>query len=243
MILVLSIEVSNVSVETLFSVAREVTGKDAARHHYLLNAYRKGLKNYRLISSGELLKHGLLKKGALPEYVQRFVSDHGEVMLIANMIAGTPASLVIRSLKEKDFIGYGQSKGLFYGLGDLSPDFKYGDWIVLVEGTLDRDAILDIYPNVLATLSASLSILQYEILETLTNRVILLFDNDESGRKGAYTVKKKLYDRKIVYRQINHPPNVKDTGEIAELLAKGKHFDYDARINYYRQWIDNITLS
>lgn len=228
------------SLDVLYLVARPVTKQDITKSHYLFNAFKKNLTNYKLISSGELMKHKLLDKGALPQYVQSFIVDNAEVMILGNMLEDRPASATIRGIREKDFIDYGTTKGLFYGLGMLKPDFKYGDWIILTEGPLDRDAFVDIYPNTLALLTASISMMQLDVIETLTNRVILMLDNDEPGILGTKKSRKALQSRGIYVQEI-HQPNVKDSGTLAELMAKGKSYEYEMLRDYYCQWVSNIT--
>ena len=61
----------------------------------------------------------------LPKYVKNFIVGESEVLLIFEYIGNSPVYLIMRSLSNKAFAGFGFSKGFLYGMGDL--DLKYND--------------------------------------------------------------------------------------------------------------------
>ena len=139
----------------LFNLGRPINQLNK-KNKYLYFAYKYKFNNYRLISSGELLIRG--KHLHIPNYVKQFISFYKESLMIANIINNQVISITFRTIKDnKEFIKLGFSKSLFYGLGDLDSNFKYGDAILLVEGNLDRDRMSLFYKNTLGITTASIS--------------------------------------------------------------------------------------
>lgn len=206
---------SNVKSD-LFKIARPIT-TDENKYTYISSNYH--LSNYRLISSGEVAVRG--RNLDLPYYVREFIKDHDEVLMICNVLEDEVSGIVFRGLKEKAFINYGFGKGSFYGIGDLDKNFKFGDLIVLVEGAIDRDVCkLFITKNCLSCLTANVSNNQLQVLSCLTNRVLLLLDNDEAGINGEFNTKQKLNKAGITVCQISKSSLIKDLGDLLELKRK-----------------------
>ena len=116
---------------------------------------------------------------------------------------------------KKEFQKVGTSKNMFYGLGMMDKNFKYGDPIILVEGHLDRDAMSQFYPNVLAITTNKLSNPQVKILKYLTNRFILMLDSDSAGQSGIKDTLYKLKEFSII--EFKHEAQMKDCGDLIKL--------------------------
>ena len=199
-------------LDKVFALGRKITSP--SKNPYLNTAYKYNLDNYRLITSGELFIRG---KGIdIPHYIKVFLQFYQEVLMIANIIDGSVINITFRSISiKKEFNKWGITKSLFYGLGDLDPNFKYGDMIVLVEGHLDRDVMKHIYPNVLGVMTSTLSKNQVDLLKGLTNNIVLMLDNDDAGRYGTYKAKKQLSDCNV--HVLDHYMSLKDAGDLAKL--------------------------
>ena len=155
--------------------------------------------------------------------------------MIANIIEDKVISIVFRSTdKNKEFIKVGTTKPSFYGLGELSKDFKYGTPIVLVEGHLDRDMMATIYPNTLGIMTSHLSKSQIKILNYLTNKFILMLDNDEAGREGQKSAKYQLKGNKLM--ELVHYNKLKDAGDLVKLDITN-HRLYEEIVENYKQQI------
>lgn len=102
---------------------------------------------------------------------------------------------------------------VMFGFHSFS-EFKQGMPIVLVEGEKDAIALQTIYPYVLAmgrnTLGQNIKYLKY-----LTNKFIIIPDNDEAGAKGYERIKEEMniYGLKLKQISINNP-NLKDVADI-----------------------------
>ena len=188
--------------------------------------------NYRVISSGEVNIRG--KDLSLPTYVRDFVSEHNEVILICNIINTEVSGMILRALDEKAFINYGMGQGNIYGIGQLDTNFQYGDLLVLVEGAIDRDICsLYITRNSLALLTNKLTNGQMQVIENLTNRVLLLLDNDEAGKQGEDITLKKLTQKGITCYTMTKSDLIKDLGDLYD-LKRNKNPMADMIINNYR---------
>lgn len=203
----------------LFNIARPV---DQVRNKYEWFANKYKVDNYKVITSGELLIRG--KTLDIPNYIKEFIKDNEEVLLLANYIGDEVSGIVFRGIKEKAFINYGFGKGTFYGIGDLDSDFKYGDLLVLVEGTIDRDICSKtITKNCLSVLTSTVSNNQARVLKYLTNKVLLLLDNDEAGNRGTEATRRKLHNLGITTYVIPKSNKIKDLGDIASMMMDNKN--------------------
>lgn len=204
----------------LYQLSRPIT-TDKTKYEYIASHYN--LSNYRTISSGEMSIR--CKDLELPFYVRDFVSQHNEVVMMCNIINSEVSGIIFRALDDKVFTNYGLGKGNFYGIGQLDDSFKYGDLIVLVEGAIDRDVCsLFITKNCLSILTSTVTNNQLQVLENLTNKVLLLLDNDEAGINGENQTIRKLKNRGITCYTINKSDLIKDLGDLLELKRK-----HDAR--------------
>jgi len=200
------------NLKAIFNLGRPIT--EDSKFSYIHYAYKYKPDNYRLITSGELFIRG--KNLEIPQYLVQFMSYHGQAVMIANIIADKVINIVFRSINtNKEFMKVGSMKSTFYGLGKLSKDFKYGDTILLTEGHLDRDMMSIIFPNSLGIMTSHLSKSQVELLKGLTNKFILMLDNDEAGRKGQDYAKYQLKGCKV--SELKHDIKLKDAGDLVTL--------------------------
>jgi DNA primase len=126
--------------------------------------------------------------------------------------------------KYRYTIGYKKADNLF----NFHRAKSYAkDGIILVEGSFDAMKIHSFgYPNVCAILGAKLSANQTKILFNMTNKVYLMFDNDNAGRKANENALQTLQENLDIY----YIPlgNLKDPGEIQNKQTFDKLF-YNAR--------------
>lgn len=222
----------------LFNASRAVNRKDVVRNKYLMNAYKKKLNNYRILNLNHILKNNL--QNDIPNYIIKFVNEHKEVMLIANIVKNNITQIQIRSIEDKNFTVLGKQTSVPYGLGMLDKNFKYGDWLVLVEGTSDRDALIEFYPNIISVLSDGISMVQINLIKNLTNKIVILYDNDTEGRKGFYRDKRKLERLNMQVERFEFPEDVGDPGELLEMRFKGNYFEAENLEDYFRSWFGSI---
>lgn len=197
---------------------------------YTFIAVRYSRPNYKLFDISSLRIPSLIE---IPYHVKQFITGHKQVLGIANLIGHQAVSIVFRDLEKKDFCTYAHVNGFCYGLGDLQ-NLSYGDTIILVEGLKDRDALAQLTSNVVAVCGSTLSLLQREILCTITNKFIILYDNDDTGHKQSkhdeFCFKKSGCEVTIAH----HPSGVKDAGTIVDQLWCGNSYDSELLQSYYK---------
>ena len=80
-------------------------------------------------------------------------------------------------------------------------------------------------------MDSSISSFNLQVLKSLTNNVLLCFDNDNAGKEAYIKESKKLRYNGISVRKIIHVDNVKDIGDILEMEKNGFS---DNEITYYK---------
>jgi len=223
-------EIINTLHEKLPSVFDYSKERKIISNKYIDLAIKHQYKNYRMCTIGDIHSLGLLR--SFTDNQKQFFNDNGEFLVIFNEIGGKPISIVLRSLKQKQFIDFSVFYNA-YGIDMIDSDFKYGDWLILTEGIYDADSFRIIYNNVLAMLTSNITLMQTEVLSTLTNKFILAFDNDAAGIQGVEIAKKKL--NAIIpgceIEVLTMYARDKDLGTMEEKINKIE--DYNVRKEYY----------
>lgn len=223
----------------LYNISEPISEDKKMLNKYTYMGYTFKFPHYRILNLKQIMLAGYHLR--MPKYLLEFISEHGEVLLIANIIEGYIPMLQLRTLHgDKKFTAVGSQSKLFYSLGYLEPTFKYGDWVVIMEGIADADIMRGIYPNTLATMTSRITKSQFEILSYLTNRVILIGDNDEPGRKGTRNNRKLLQDNGFDVRLIFQYDDFKDCGELGDYLMKGDGVTFNTAVKYYKSKIHSI---
>ena len=220
------------NLKAIFNLGRPVL--EDSNNPYIHFAYKYKKQNYKLITSGELFVRG--RNLDIPQYVAQFMSFHDSAIMIANIIEDKVISIVFRSLDHnKEFMKVGSTKSSFYGLGELTKDFRYGLPLLLVEGHLDRDMMSTIFPNTLGIMTSHLSKSQIKILSYLTDKFILMLDNDEAGKSGQSFAKYQLKGNKVL--ELKHDYRLKDAGDLVKLDITN-HNLYEDIVNNYKAQIE-----
>lgn len=204
------------NLNRLFSLARQVETFEShlSKYHYIGCYYNKNFKlfdtnilsyNFDEITSDESYKNLI-----------EFICTEREVFFIPNILDGEIIEIICRSTRSKRFINI--SKGIpsvFYGIGMLDKNRHFSDPVILCEGTADCEYIKhNINNNAIACLTDSISILKLEVLKTLTNHVILSFDNDRSGEESEARESKKLRRLGFFVETMHPQPWYKDYGDM-----------------------------
>lgn len=100
---------------------------------------------------------------------------------------------------------------VLFGFYDFE-DFNFGrDPIILTEGIKDAIVLKSIYPYTLALNTAGLTINSTNFVKSLTNRFILVYDNDKAGMDATERDKEAL--RNLGCRVIDVKLRLKDPGK------------------------------
>ena len=81
---------------------------------------------------------------------------------------------------------------------------------------------------------------QFEVLKLLTNRVILIGDNDRPGRIGTKNNRKRLQEAGFDVRLIFQYGDLKDLGDLGDLLLNNDGYTFNTAVSYYKSKLDLI---
>lgn len=231
-------EIIQILKENLKPVKDYVGDKVVGSSKYVQLAADYGYENYKLCSAADLMR---LKVYSSFSYYQRnFFSENGATVAIFNEMNGKVASIVFRAISSKAFMDYSLVY-CAYGLDMMDEDFRFGDPIVLTEGIFDSDVVRTIYKNTLAMLTSNITMMQAEVLRTITDNFIILFDSDEAGSNGYGAALKRLLGCKV--QNISVFKGDKDVGEMEEHRKADDVFGYTERRAYYSEKLQDMTTS
>jgi hypothetical protein len=231
-------EVLNILYTNLPTVGEYLGKYKLITNKYTDIALKYNYKNYRIGNVADLNSLNVWR--SFTDNQKEFFNSNGEFLVIFNEIAGKPVSIVFRSLKEKQFVDYSMFYTV-YGLDMIDSEFKYGDWLLLTEGVFDADSFRFIYNNILAMLTSNITLMQAEVLSTLTNKFVLGFDNDDAGKLGINIAKKRLIslNPRCQVRVLDLFGKDKDLGVVEEMIKLPGEFE--SRKDYYTSVINSIV--
>ena len=224
---------SSLVLENIYNLPSVKLPDNGNKYVYFMNHYDS---QYKVISSLQVLRD----VGDLPEFLIKYLRNNGDCIILPNIINNVVYSLTFRTLGErKQFLKYGDVSHLLYNLGNLPDDFVYGIPLVLVEGNIDCDSMKQIYPYTVASLTSDLSTNQLQLLSHLTDKVIVAYDNDESGISGYYRTRAKLNKLGVSTSKFNHYNKLHDLGDLIDLEQRDKQ-EFDYVLRSYRNQIDSL---
>jgi DNA primase len=98
---------------------------------------------------------------------------------------------VIYLLKEAKKVGG------FFGLYEALPYIMRTRKVFVHEGAIDALSFAKVFPNTISTLTSFINESQFEILDMLADKIILVFDNDKAGNYGIQKMKDTYGTKKI----------------------------------------------
>lgn len=201
------------TIKELYDSAHELTKSMSNKNKYTYLAFHKVIEAKYLDVNDTIT-------GDLP--ISGYINKYMTVLLIPNRVNDVIVDIFVRPLEGKGNPLKLVESSLPYGIGKLQKDFKYGDFIVLVEGIGDYGALKFIDPtiNVLAVGTNGVTADLYPIIASLTSNVILIPDNDKAGRSQVRTVINKFKSLGVSVSVIKQYSNFKDTGELLDILVE-----------------------
>lgn len=205
---------------------------DSSKYVRIAKDYR--YDNYRLCTYKDIINLELVN--SLTIYQKRFISRNGAVIAIFNTLNRKPVSLVFRSVSQKEFMDFSLVYSV-YGYDMIDDNFKYGDYLVITEGQYDADSLRRVYPNVVATQTSNITLIQTNILKSMTDKFIIAFDSDNAGIDGFEKAIKRLgtdIKRLPIYG------TDKDVGVMEEM--KKIPMEYQERFQFYKDAIEDCKV-
>ncbi len=216
-------------IDSLYNSLKPVTAYSGhtvvGENKYIKLAEQCGYVNYRIGTISDLMRLKLVD--SFSAYNRQFFKEVGIFLAIFNTYSGKPVGIVFRDLSKKEFIDFSIATNI-YGLDFFSEDFKYGDPIVVTEGIYDADVFRQINRNTVAVYTSSVSVMQAEILHTITDKFVMALDADDAGERGFNTSVKNLkrVSHSCIVNKLPIYRGDKDLGDIENGYEKNIKLDY-----------------
>lgn len=152
--------------------------------------------------------------------INPFIIKYEKVFLLPNFVNGKLLDLMIKPFNTNEQILEFKVGDLPYGIGEIPDTFKFGDTLFIVEGVGDYGGLklIDRNVNVIATRTNAITSNMYKFISSITNRVVIIPDNDEPGRKHIRKMKTRFADLGVSVSIIEQFGSLKDTGEIVDIV-------------------------
>lgn len=213
---------------------------DARGDKYVELALKFNYTHYRICTVSDLFDWGLL--ASFSKFAREFVNDSGLLLVVFNVMADKPLSIVLKKINKKEFLDFSIYTGI-YGLDLISSDFRYGDYLLVTEGIYDADSFRHLYKNVVSVMTSTVSIMQSEVLTSITDKFLFAFDSDEAGIGGYYKAEARMrsLNKKIKVGKLDIFTGDKDLGNMEEYILRGDQSKYNNRFLYYKGCLGVLT--
>ena len=94
--------------------------------------------------------------------------------------------------------------GAFFGIEQALPAMVEKGFVYVVEGAVDCMSMSLAFPNVVSTLTSMVTESQMWTLSMLVDRVVVAFDSDEPGRKGAEMLRERYGDKVVKVMELGY---------------------------------------
>lgn len=165
---------------------------------------------FSLKSKGDKIRFGNTRK--LLDYIPqreglyKFFQENKYFWIIPMEIKpGEVFGYTLRGYSDKQYTVFRLSNipSVLFGLYDFE-NFKYQkDTIILTEGIKDCLLIKTFYPYTIALSTAGLTTNSWAFIKSLTNKFILIYDNDKAGKEATIRDLKLFKENKIKGHSIN----------------------------------------
>lgn len=228
------------NLQEIINSSYDLELKDSKVNKYNYYGYTFKQKNYKKFDLSSL--YNLIQKNNEYEKTRfaSFIDKYKETTLIINYIEDYPIGLFFKPFYKKDnYVIF--NKQLFpYNIGNLNKNRKYTDPILICEGIADCEYLKTIYSDTVAILGANISTFNFNILKRLTNKIILCNDNDKAGLESLEKIKKNVKFSHMYFSNLKNPNELKDAGDMIDLLRTNNKICYNINDNYYRLSFSNI---
>ncbi len=149
-----------------------------------------------------------------------YSSNLGMVIVPVHSPDGIPVGLVGRSISDKRFknsTNLPKNKTMF----NIHRAKKIGSNVIIVESAFDAIRIHQAgFPNVVATLGGHISKENISSLNRYFNRIIIMTDADEAGRKLGSNISDRLRNKELLWASHEYgkiyPHGAKDAGDMSD---------------------------
>lgn len=169
----------------------------------------------------------------IPEYLRNYYCPFFEENKYFWLIPIETVNLTIVGFILRAYLNRGKKETkyrILYNKSNISPMFGFYDFkdyeadspIILTEGMKDSLYVKTVYPYTLSVNTSGLTVTNLEIIKCLTNKIIIIYDNDDTGRRNSKTESERLSREGISNKVI--VPWHKDAGEYISDNLRGEVF-------------------
>lgn len=179
--------------------------------------------------------------------ISTYLSQQTAVLMYPNRVGNVIIDIFVRPLYTRVAPLKLGPQILPYNIGNFRQDFKYGDPIILVEGTADLALVKLLGElDIIAMNTAKLPKHHLETLTKISNNFLLLADNDEPGQRAARSMTYDFRERGATLKILPQFKDYKDTGDLLQdlkLFTETQDYSLKNKIEqaktYYRTLIKN----
>lgn len=229
------------NLEAIVSLSTPLTQEDSKANKYTFFGYKYKRNNYRKFNLESLINLIHL----YPEYENSkffyYINKYKETVLIINYILEKPVALFFKPFYKKDNYVIHNNYLFPYNIGFLNRTRVFKDPIILCEGIADCEYLRSIYPDTISMLGSNLSTFNFNLLKRLTKKIILCNDNDETGYSSINKLRKKVIYNNMFFDVLKVPKDMKDAGEMLDLLKTNNRTCFDINNNYYKIQLNSLV--
>jgi DNA primase len=138
---------------------------------------------------------------ALSKSTYNFKSFQNKIIFPIHNILGSVNGICTRNIEKKGYVQYflyeAKLIGAFFGLCEALPHIHKTKRVFVHEGAIDSISFAKIFPNTISSLTSFLNEAQYEFLSFITDKIILIYDEDDAGNTGIEKME-KYYGTKVI---------------------------------------------
>lgn len=172
-------------------------------------------------NKGDLIRFGCTKK--LLDYIPQreglydFFRENKYFWIIPLEISpGKVYGYMVRGYSQKSYNVFRLNNipAVIFGLYDFEKFNFHKDYVIITEGVKDALTIKTLYPYTISLNTAGLTVNSFNLLKAITNKFILIYDNDRAGKEATEKDLKLLKDNHCIAHSIKL--RFKDPGEYAK---------------------------
>jgi DNA primase len=172
----------------------------------------------------EYFKSRKINEDSMHYFKLGYSSNMNMVIVPVHSPDGIPVGLVGRSISDKRFknsTNLPKNKTMF----NIHRAKKVGSNVIIVESAFDAILVHQAgFPNVVATLGGHISKDNISSLNRYFNKIIIMTDSDEAGRKLGLNISDRLKNKEVLWASYEYgkiyPHGAKDAGDMSDTEIK-----------------------
>lgn len=162
----------------------------------------------------------------LSERTFNFKTLQDKILFPIYNLMGNVHGICTRDVERKQYNQYflteAKKIGAFFGLREALPYIKDTRKVFVHEGAFDSISFSYVFKNTISSLTSFLNEVQFELLNFLCDKIIIIYDEDKAGSIGAYKTLKYYGDKIIETINIG----MDDSNNYLSRLGYAKFKDY-----------------